>query len=161
MRKQKTIDDTIEDLERNLAICKFVKEKYPDVKYHQNGNYSGFSSKSVNPNYTNFEFLKTHESLFVVPYIELPFCYNGIIQNIRVNTSPRSFILAKSRYSFFHKQKVLKFSNFKLNFRRNKFKLDMVNACKIEIANFIKNNKEAKLIDKNLDSSIKKLLCFI
>lgn len=161
MKNSKSIDNTISDMEKILAICKFVKEKIPDVKYHQSGYYKGFSSKSINSIYNKFYFIKNSEVLYVVPYLELDFVYNGIEEKIRINSSPRSSVLAKAYWSYTFEQNVIKFSRFKVNFKNNKFKDDMINECQSQIVKFIKDHKGYKLIDKNLDPKIKKLLLFI
>ena len=159
--RRKSISDTIKNLEKDLAICKFIKEKYPDVRCHQNTNQRGFSSRSVNSTYNKFEFVRSTDVLFVVPYVELPFEYNGSEEFIRINSYPRSSMLAKIYYSYAYECSVISFSRFKANLKKNKFKDDMINDCRLEIVDFIKAHSGYKLIEKNLDPGIKKLLSFI
>lgn len=157
----RNIHESIEDLEKKLAMCKFVKECLPDAKLHTNQFVTfGFSSKTVNKNYTKFDFVKTPNALYVVPYIELDFEYNGELEKVRVNSSPRSNRLAYVSWSSDYRSRVIKFSNIRLNLKTNKFKEDMLNACRLQIVNFIQNNREYKLDQKNLDPRLKKLLLF-
>lgn len=156
----KPISKAIEDAEKVLATLNFVKDKIPDAKFHQTNYYKGFSAKSVNANYTNFEFIKGFNALYVVPFIELDFEYNGNMEKIRINSSPRSNRLIYITYSREHKQRVINFSRLNLNLKNNNFKDDMLNACRIKILDFIKDHPEHKLNQKHLEPRLKKLLLF-
>lgn len=159
MRK-KTILQGIESLEKTLAIYKFVNEKVPDTKIHNSIYYPGFSAKSVNSIYTNYDFVKGYDTLWVIAYLELPFEYNGVVETIRVNSSPRSNRLVYVTYDRFHKQKVIKFSRIKINLKNNNFKEDMLNACRVKILEFIKERPGYRLDTKHLEPRLKKLLSF-
>lgn len=159
--RTRTIHESIEDLEKKLAMFKFVKQHLPDARLHTSQSKAfGFSSKAVNKNYTKFDFVKSPNALYVVPYIELDFEYNGELEKVRVNSSPRSNRLAYVSWSSDYRSRVIKFSNMCLNFKSNKFKEDMLNACRLKIVDFIQSNREYKLDQKNLDSRLKKLLLF-
>ena len=161
MRNGKLISQTIEELEKTLAVCNFIKESFPDAKFHNNGYYKGFSSKLVNSKYTNFDFVKNSSALYVIPYTEISFKYKGNHELLRINSSPRSSALVRAYYSYGHNQWVIKFPNFRLNFKKNNFEEKMIIDCRNKIVEFIGEHKNYKLIDKNLDPKIKKLLAFM
>ncbi len=161
MGQPKNIEQAITDLEKTLFIYKHLKEIIPDVKVHNTQYYHGFSSKFVNSNYTNFEFIKGYNTLFVVPFTEVEYEYNGCQDFIRVNSSPRSSRLVYISYDRYLKQKVIKFSRLKINLKNNNFKDDMLSACRIKILDFIKEHPGCKLDTKHLDPKLKKLLLFI
>jgi len=160
MGQPKIISKAIQDLEKLLAIHKFVMEKIPDAKSHNLTSYHGFSAKSVNSSYSNFEFIKGNHVLYVMPFIELDFEYNGIKEKIRVNSSPRIKRLAYVKYSREKNCNIIYFSKLKINLKRNKFKDDLLNACIINILSFIKEHPNHILDEKNLDIRLKKLLIF-
>lgn len=159
MRK-KSISEGIENLEKTLAIYKFVEKHVPDAKLHGNQYFSGFSSKSVNLNYTGFEFVKGYSAMWVVAYLELPFEYNGKIETVRINSSPRSNRLVYVTYDRYSKSRIIKFSRLNINLKNNNFKDDMLNACRIKILDFIKERPGFKLDTKHLEPKLKKLLLF-
>ena len=158
MKKKTSINDLIFDLEKKLALCKFILNQVPDAKVHNYGH--GFSAKSVNLNYTNFEFIQGYNTIYVVPYLELIFEYNGSSQKVRINSSPRSSRLAYVTYDLGRKGYVLKFSKLAVNLKKNKFKEDMLNDCRIQILNFIKKYPNHTVDYSHLDPKLKKLLCF-
>lgn len=160
MGQPKSILKAIYDIEKILATCKFVQNNVPDARFHQTNYYHGFSAKSVNSNYTNFEFIKGFNCLYVVPYIELNFEYQGVSEKIRINSSPRSNRLIYITYSREHKQRMINFSRLNLNLKNNHFKNDMLNACRIKILEFIKEHPQYKLNQKHLEPRLKKLLLF-
>jgi hypothetical protein len=160
MGQPKNIDQAIIDLEKSLFIYKFVKEKIPDAKVHNTQYYHGFSARTVNSNYTNFEFVKGYHTLFVVPFVELEYEYNGLQDYVRVNSSPRSSRLVYISYDRNLKQKVIRFARLKINLKNNNFRDDMLNACRAKILEFIKEHPDCKLDTKHLEPKLKNLLLF-
>ena len=160
MGQPKKISKAICNLEKILAIHKFIMDKFPDAKSHISSNDFGFSAKSVNNNYTNFEFIKGNHVLYVMPFIELDFEYNGVLEKIRINSSPRASRLAYIKYSKDKKCSIIHFSKLKFNLKNNKFKNDMINHCIINILSFIREHPNHILDQKYLDSRLKKLLIF-
>ena len=160
MGQPKKISKAIYDLEKILTIHKFVMEKFPDAKSHISPTYFGFSAKSVNYNYSNFEFIKGNHVLYVMPYLELDFNYNDKVEKIRINSSPRSNRLAYVKYSKEKKCNIIHFSKLKFNLKNHKFKADMINSCILNILSFIKEHPNHILDEKNLDPRLKNLLIF-
>lgn len=160
MGQPKLLNQAILDLEKTIAVYKFVKEQVPDARVHSTSYYHGFSAKSVNANYTNFEFIKGYNTMFVVPYKELDFDYNGTIEKIRINSSPRSNRLVYTAYSRLERQTTIKFSRLKFNLKNNNFKEDMLSACRLKILEFIQEHPGYKLDTKHLEPRLKKLLLF-
>ena len=155
----KKIDQIIEDTERKLALLHFVKQNVPDVKVH-NGKYCRFTAKSVNSTYNNFDFITTHNGLYVTPYIQLNFEYDGKVEKIKISSSPRTNRLAYHQYNYRTKTRTIKFSRLLFNLKNNNFKEDMLNACQIKILDFIKQRPDSKLDQKHLSPRLKKLLLF-
>lgn len=160
MGQPKTIDKAIVDAEKGLAVYRFVKQNIPDAKVHYTPYYHGFSAKSVNTNYSNFDFIKGHNVLFVVPFLELDFEYNSVLEKIRINSSPRSNRLVYVRYDRINRQRTIKFSRLSINLKNNNFKEDMLNACRVKILDFIKEHPNHQLDTKHLEPKLKKLLLF-
>ncbi len=156
-----SLDQAINTTEKNLSLYKFVLEKVPDAKVHNGPYYNGFSAKSVNSSYTNFEFVKSGRALYVIPYLELDFPYENSIHKIRVNSSPRASRLAYISFSREFRKSIIKFSRLKFNLKNNKFKEEMLNSCMVEIINYVKQFSNLSIDDKNLDPKLKKLLLFI
>lgn len=153
------IDDLIKNMEYNLARLKTVQAHFPNVKVHGDNT---FSDKNVNRIYTHFRFESTYGTLSVIPYYELPFTFNGKEETIVVFSAPRRSRLAKIgwRRDPTTQKKTISFSRLAINMKNNQFKDDMLNSCKAEIMNFIKNNPGHLLDTKHLEPRLKKLLMF-
>lgn len=152
------VTQAINDLEKKLALYKFVLEKAPDAKLHY--TWFSFSAKSVNSNYTKYEIVKRHLSYHVVPYLELDFEYLGKIEKIRINSSPRSSRLVYINHDRNKGKRVIKFSRLAINLKNNNFKDDMLDSCRIAILDFIKTHPGFELDKKYLEPRLKKLLLF-
>lgn len=155
MGKPHSIDVFIKEAEYQLAKYKLVKEHFPDARCSA---YGEFTSKTVNTQYNKWDFLTNYGGLFVAPYCEVKLEFDGAEEMVKVHSSPRnSRLVYLRRYSA---PKSLKFSRLSINLKNNKFKDDMLNSCRAEIMNFIKNNPGYKLDDKHLEPRLKKLLLF-
>lgn len=154
------VSDTIKNYEYNLAKLKVVQEAFPNARHHQDNT---FSDKAVNQLYTHFKFETIYRTLYVVPYCEIPFQMGDQEETIKVYSSPKKNKLAKAswRVDPISKKKTISFARLSVNMKNNKFKDDMLNACKTEIMAFIKSHPEYALDKKHLDSRLQKLLTFI
>jgi hypothetical protein len=56
--------------------------------------------------------------------------------------------------------RVIRFSKLAFNLKTSKFNDQMMNECRTNILQFIKNNPESKLDDSNLEDRLKKLIIF-
>jgi hypothetical protein len=160
MQNRKSIESVIYDLEKSLAIHNYVKQHIPNVlvQYVKRNNFHGFISKHVNSYYTNFDFLDRYQKVYVSPYLELNFDYNGQEEKVRVYSSPRLSRLVYMKYSYAKKKQIICFSRLAINFKNNNFKMDMLNACRLKILDFIQKYPSAELDQTHLDSRLKKLI---
>jgi hypothetical protein len=157
-QSRKTLTQTITEMEYDVAKYKFVLANFPDAKLHAGWGSPHFSSKSVNTNYTNFDFVKSAYLLTVLPYSLLTFEYNGKIEDIKIHSSPRTSRLA--RVSWKNDKRVIKFSRLSINMKNHNFKEDMLNSCRTHIMSFIKDNSKLELDTKHLEPRLKKLIVF-
>lgn len=161
MGKRKHLTDLISKLEYTLARHKFVLDNYPDSTYNESGNYNTiYCSKQVNKTYTKFDFIKSYNTLYVVPYNELLFSYGDKEEVIKIYSSPQFNRLVYRHDNWRDRKKYIKFSRMTINFKNNEFKGDMLNSCRAQILEFIKNNPGSILIDTHLEPRLKKLLAF-
>lgn len=169
----KSADDTvnilnkkIKNIEHNIARCKFVQEKFPDVKINLSKNLNHedvfkFSSKSVNTDYTKYEISKYTYALSIKVFTELSFSYNGSEEEIiKIRSSPETCRLARTGWSSKTRKGIIKFSRFSFNMKKNNFKDDMFNECRSHIMQFIQANPNCELDTKHLEPRLKKLLLF-
>lgn len=182
MAKQKatTVDEGIAEAQYTLAKYEFVKSHYPDATlgYYYAGFVTKspiFQSKTVNSSYNKLLFDQVKPGpdtkLLVIPYSELEFEYKGNKEVIRINSKPKTSTLCyidyekgkPSKYNFkdVSLKKVIKFSKLITNLKNNDFDPKMLNDCRIQIINFIKNHPGIKLDKKYMDERLKKLLLFI
>lgn len=159
MSRSRLITDTVKELEYTLAKQRAVQAVFPDAKVH---HYLGFTSKSVNQNYTKFEFQRRSYGLYVLPYAEVDFTWNDTKEVIKIHSSPRAnkLVYTSWRKSPVNGKRVMKFARVAINMKNNAFKDDMLNACRAEIMNFIKDNPGYHMDDKHLEPRLKKLLIF-
>lgn len=166
MPRTRPLTETIKELELQVARHKAVLKEFPDARMHHGFSYTKvkptvFSSKEVNQNYTKFDFDKRRRGLWVVPYCEVKFEYEGATEIIRVHSSPKSSRLA---YLAWHRDLhiyVIKFARLTVNMKSHEFKEDMLNSCRAEIMTFIRDNPKYKMDDKHLETRLKKLLVFV
>ena len=167
--REKNIDKIVSDYEYWLAKYKFIQEKYPGCNVHQFYHPITFSSKLVNPKYTKFNISKGYNTLFIEPYLEEEFEYNGNKEIIQVFSSPRRNRLAhitlpKSKSNPKRKdwgaKRTIIFTKFKSNLGNRNMSDDCWNECRAAIMNFIKDNPNTILDSKHLDPSLKRLLIF-
>lgn len=158
----KDIDLAIKELEKSVLLYNFVKEKIPNVKVHfsKNSKNHTFFSKYVNSNYTNFEFIQGRDKIYVAPYIELDFEHNGVVEKVKISSSPRRSRLVYYKYIYQKRKSVIAFARLAINFKNNNFKDDMLNACRLQILTFIKNHPKVELDSTHLEPRLKKILMF-
>jgi hypothetical protein len=158
MSRARKVEDIIKELEHNLVIQRAVLAQFPDAKAHW---YNGFSSKLVNKKYTNFIFERRSRGLYVLPYCEVQYTFDGDTKSVKVFSQPRTNRLV---YIGWRRgpdgRRTMKFSRLSFNLKNNQFKDDMLNACRTEIMSFIKTNPGYNLDDKHLEPRLRKLLIF-
>lgn len=157
MARARLISDTVQDIEYQLAKHKAVQAAFPDAKVHYS---AGFQSKLVNQNYTKFEFERRYRGLYVLPYCEVKFDFNGKTEIVKVHSKPKANRLLYLHWSRDLRNYIIKFSRVAFNLKNNEFKDDMLAHCRAEIMLFIKNNPSYKMDDKHLEPRLKKLLIF-
>ncbi len=160
MTTARSVNELILENEYNLAKYKAVQAAFPNAKVNY---FMDFSDKMVNQKYTKFSFRRAYNGLYVLPYCEVPFRYNGIDEeNIIVHSSPKANKLVHLAWNTYpgSKRKIMKFARIHINMKNNNFKDEMLNSCKAEIMSFIKDNPGYHLDTKHLDSRLKKLICF-
>jgi len=160
--KRNKIDDEIFSLEKSIAIHNFIKEKIPNayVQISKVKGFRGFVSKYVNKFYSGLEFNVNAHKIYVSPYLELDFEYNGVPEKLRVYSIPRQNKLAYIKHNYIKKTNIIHFSRLSINMKNNNFKDDMLNECRIKIMDFIKKHPRCELDQKHLDPKLKKLLAF-
>lgn len=161
MARSRTISEFVVDTEATLAKYKAVQAAFPNARCNY---YMEFSDKSVNQLYTHFTF-ETQYGLYVLPYCEVLVEHNGQEEYVKVHSMPKRNRLAYLTYEYPNKdyskrKNVMKFSRMAINMKNNKFREDMLNSCKAEIMNFIKNNPGYELDTKHLEPRLKKLILF-
>lgn len=152
------LSTTIQDLELTLARHKSVLDKFPDAKIH---SYGGYSSRTVNKCYTQYSFISEYSGLYVLPYCEIEFSYQGQEELIKVSSQPtRNRLAYISWHTVANGKRIMKFARFAINQKNNEFKDEMLNNCKAEIMKFIKDNPGCSIDDKHLEPRLKKLILF-
>lgn len=159
------LNDRIKDIEYNITKCNFVKSHFPDVKVSlvkdiNNEEILKFSSKTVNSEYSKYEFNRRIYNLNIRVYTELEFSHNNKDELIRINSSPETCKLARHTYDYKNRQNMIKFSRFSFNMKKNNFREDIFNDCRAQIMQFIQTYPESKLDTKHLEPRLKKLLLF-
>ena|SRR5271166_5402344 len=157
MARGRFISETIRDLEHQLAMRKAVQTEFPHARLH---NMSGFQSKDVNQKYTKFDFERRRHGLWVIPYCEVKFEFNGKTEIVKVHSAPRANRLVYLSWNRELRTQIIKFSRLSINMKNNQFRDDMLNSCRAEIMSFIKNNPGYKLDQRHLEPRLKKLLVF-
>jgi hypothetical protein len=167
--KEKNIDKIVADQEYWLAKYKFIQSKYPGCNVHNSHRPVTFSSKLVNPKYTNFNISKGYNTLFIEPYLDEEFEYKEVKEMLRVFTFPRRNRLAHIVYpkraddpkrKDWNGKRTIKFTKFKINLDTRNMGDNCWNECRAAIMKFIKDNSNVTLDTKNLDPSLKKLMIF-
>ena len=159
MKKKKSIGDVISHYEISLAELKAVKEVFPDANFHSDET---ISDKTVNKNYTHFDFIDQYQNLYVMPYHLIKFTHDGNEYQTKVHSIPRRNILARVGWRRNHEGKrTLSFSRLNINMKTHAFKDDMFNDCKAQIMTFVKKNEDCALDTTHLDPRLKKLITFL
>ena len=152
------VKTSIEEMSIYLADRIAVAEKYPDAIV----NYHTFYSKSVNADYTNYTFEKNYNGLFVIPYSEISYEHNNVERFVKIFSMPRANKLVHLtwRRHLDNKKRIMKFARFAINQKNHKFRDEMLNTCKAEIMNFVKNNPNYHIDTTHLEPRLKKLMVF-
>lgn len=154
------VKDYIVALETELTKQKAVFTAFPDARTHYSSS-GDFLAKSVNQQYTKWEFYRHDSGVWVSPYCEVSFTFNDKTETVKVYSSPRQNRLVYLTYPWRKDEpRTIKFSRLGLNLKNNHFKDDMLNACQIEIMEFIKKNSKYPMDSKHLEPRLKKLLAF-
>ena len=162
MVKKKLSDET-QSVELTLATYKAVLTKFPDASLSKSWGYHyelipSFSSKAVNTQYNKLEFDVDSRRITAIPHYELKFTHNNAEHTVKVNSVPKSSRLVYIPW----RDKVIKFSRLSFNLKHNEFVFndDMLNACRVQIMQFIQSHPGYKLDEKYLEPRLKKLLMF-
>lgn len=159
MNKKKSIGEVISKTELSLAELKAVKEIFPEANFHGDET---LSDKSVNKNYTGFDFTKHYSNLYVMPYHLIKFTFDGQDYETKVHSIPRKNILARMSWRrHADNKRTISFSRLNINMKAHAFKEDMFNSCKAEIMSFVKEHEDCVLDTTHLDPRLKKLLTFL
>jgi hypothetical protein len=147
-------------IKKDAARMEFVLSHFPDSDYdsYQYSDKFLFSSKQVNKNYTDFDFIYDYRVLYIAPYYKLNFNYENVEETIKVFSQPLKNKLA---YLTWGKDKVIKFARIKFNFKKNELSNELIQQCQPEIMNFIQKNEGAKIDSTHLDPRLKSLLSFL
>ncbi len=152
------LSDSVKDLEFELAKQKAVLKEFPNAKIHHS---TGFQSKEVNQGYSGFDFIRRRgRGVWVVPYSEISFEYEGKTEKLKIHAMPRASRLVYIQWNRTQRNYVIKFSKFSVNIKHNEFREDLFNHCRAEVMSFIKENPGYKMDDKHLEDRLKKLLIF-
>lgn len=156
------LDEVISNNELWLKKYKFIQSHFADVKvYSPNSQYTRFSSRLVNSDYTNFEFTNQYGCLYMSSYKNLEFDNNGIIEIIKISSIPKFNRLAYiSWISYKDKTKIIRFSKYLFNLKKYHFNEDIINTCRVEIVKFIKQHTDTQVDSSNLDPRLRKLISF-
>ncbi len=163
----------IKNIEYIIAKCDFVKTHFPNCQinvgmveinprkniksgYKEHEYNISFKSKSVNSEFTKFEFQNHFNSLNIKVFTEL----NWENEIIKVNSSPETCKLARLCYRPYTQNGAIKFSKFSFNMKKNNFKEHIFNFCRSEIMKFVQMHPNAEIDSKNLEPRLKKLLTF-
>jgi hypothetical protein len=159
MTRSRSISEHVNEAEIILARYKAVQQDFPNAKVNM---YLEFNDRKVNQLYTHFTFEKNYNGLFVIPYCEVQYEHKGQEESIKVHSVPRRNKLVHLTYETdpLTKKRIMKFARMGINLKNNQFKGDMLNSCKAEIMNFIKDNPGFQLDTKHLEPRLKKLLLF-
>ena len=130
MAQGRSISEAIKDLEHQLATQKAVQAEFPNAKIHY---ASGFQSKEINQRYTKFEFEKRRYGLWVIPFCEVSFEYDGKTEIVKVYSAPKANRLVYISWSRDLANYVIKFARLSINMKNNEFREDMLNSCRVEI----------------------------
>lgn len=153
------ITSIIEDLEYRVARIKFIEKSFPKAKINSAGQ---ISCKTVNSKYTALEFFKNNWGLYVFPYCELEFFYNGNKELIRINSAPRKNRLIYLTWrTTLDRKRIMRFSRLSFNLKNNQFRSDMLSKCQAQIVDFISEHPGFHIEDKHLDPRLKKMISFI
>lgn len=159
MSRHDPLNKKIEEMEYELAKHKAVIAKFPDAKIHY---YMGYSSKTVNGEYTGFNFEKQWTGLYVAPYYEVELEHLGKTEYIKVSSIPRANrLIHKTRDRKNDYKPILRFCRFAINLKNNQFKEDMLNSCKAEIMNYVKDNPGIPIDKTHLEPRLQKLIMFL
>lgn len=156
----KPLPQTVANLELQLTTQKEVLKVFPDATIHY---YNGFQSKTVNKNYTHYDFERNFYSVYFMPYSVVEFDFNGVKQVVKIRSRPhKSRILYKS-YQCQDKKDVIRFSRIALNMKTHDFNSNgnILQDIKIEIVKFITANPSLSINDRHLDPRLKKLIAFV
>jgi hypothetical protein len=159
---KKPLAQAVQDLELTLAKYKSVVARFPDAVLseswlgYKNQFITSYSSKMVNSQYNKIGFEPGYGGIVAVPYCELTVTHDNVDHLVKVNSIPKSSRLVYIPW----REKVIKFSRLSFNLKNNNFKDDMLNACRVEIMNFIQKHPGYKLDEKYLEPRLKKLLLF-
>lgn len=171
--KDKKVENYVAIYEYYLAKYQFIQSKYPGATVHATYAPVTFSSKRVNPKYTKFTISKGDNTLYIEPFLEEKFIFNGKEEMIRVYCQPRRNRLAhivydteiQTKFGWTNKVRksdkgIITFTPFKDNLSDRNLNDDCWNECRAAIMKYIKDNPNCTLETKNLDHSLKKLMIF-
>lgn len=157
MARPRPTAEALRDLELEVARHKAVLSEFPEALVN---NSIEFQSKEVNRKYNKFEFERNRWGIWVIPYSEVSFTFDNKIETVKIYSKPRRSRLVYLDWDRDGKNYIIRFSKFTFNLKVNNFKDDVLNACRIEIMAFIKENPKYKMDDKHLEPRLKKLLIF-
>lgn len=160
---KKKLSDATQAVELTLAKYKAVLAKFPDATLSESWGYKYelipiFASKSVNTQYNQLSFDVNSRRITAIPYYELKVAHDNTEHIVKINSVPKSSRLVYIPW----RDKVIKFSRLSFNLKHNEFVFndDMLNACRVQIMQFIQSHPGYRLDEKYLEPRLKKLMIF-
>jgi hypothetical protein len=158
MAKPRLLASATVDAEHTLSRYKAVLAQFPGAKVN---DHDEFFSTEVNQKYTKWSFDRSNWGVFVSPYCEVPFIFDGKEEIAKVYSKPKRSKVIYTHYDRKDNYKpVIKFARLAFNLKHNAFKDDMLNDCRVEIMTFIQKGAKHKVDFKHLEPRLKKLLAF-
>lgn len=141
------IEKKINEIEKDLNKCKFVKSLYPDAKI-----YSGliFSSKKINKEFDNFKFNDFGSWIELKLFKNID--YNS--ENIQIFSNPLQ-IIVMGRYFIAHENFEIRFSNLNFDLKNDNFIQKYEEMVINFITDNIKRNRTKSLNYKSLDKKVR------
>lgn len=165
MNRLFTINEILPNLKQKVNLLEAVEALYPDVKMFlsSEGNPTEFRDKSILKDFTHYDVTVQYSGLYISFWKE----HQVGKLNIQVFSDPPQQRLAYTDYEKvetgvhkFEYKHILKFNKVKSNIKSHPLENEIRRKIKAMFLSYVSDKPNYKIIEKNLDPSLKDLFIF-
>ena len=153
-------------IDKNIELQKLIHAQTvdPDIISNESNTVNILTSVKANQIHDKYEFETDYTGLYIIPYLESEFEYDGAKHTVKIFCKPRKHRLIYRMIKYSSpagpKETILSFTKINIKIKSANLKESFFKASKKEILKYIAAHPAAKLDKTHLDPQMERMLSF-